>query len=247
MKEVYYINKQPYSADCLKLAVDKGLNIAQEHSDVTTMVIMVPTTSQFTLLSCLFSSNVIKNRYTHVPQLNLGIRIETVKTYTPHVSDNHILIPLCVSQNDLIKFEDEWNARFWIIVPWLMTEMVSWLKVHSAVDVQTGDTITNDYCLDEKVENGIGWLKATSYPNEGFIHPLDSNRLKCMANAISACGLGVTYDSVLHYCINNGINHDGGRKIADAFVKAQTRKFKTDGNYPLKFLKEMMDEKHKDL
>lgn len=247
MKSVYYVNKTPYCTDSLKLAVEKGLKLAKEATDVTTMVIVVSTTSQYSLLAELFSSSEIKNKSCYIPELNLSIRIETVKTYTSHTYNCHIFIPLCVSSKELLKFEDEWNAQYWIVVPWLMSEMESWLKVHSAIDVQTNATIANDYSLEEKVQNGIGWLKATSYPNEGFNHPLDSNRLKCMANAIASCGYEITYDSVLFYCLNNGINHDGGRKIADAFEKAQTRKFKTDGNYPLKFLKEMMNEKHEDI
>lgn len=66
-----------------------------------------------------------------------------------------------------------------------------------------------------------------------------------MANALAAKNVPLDYYAVLHYCITHKINHDGGRKIADHFVKAQTRKFKTDGNYPLSFMTEMMNTKHK--
>lgn len=244
MKEVYYVSQQPYSIDCLKRAVVKALQIKKSDDSVKTIVIMVPTASQFSLLTELFSSTDIKNRCYHFEKENVGIRLETVKTYSVPVSSNQILIPLCVNPKDLFQFEDEWCAQYWIIVPWIMSEMESWLKVHSAKDVSNGEIIANDFLLDAKVQNGIEWLKATSFPNEGFNHPLDYNRLKCMANAIAECGLNITYESVLYYCLNHDINHDGGRKIADAFVKAQTRKFKTDGNYPLRFLKEMMDTKH---
>lgn len=247
MKEVYYVNTQTYSKDCLMQALAKGIQLLKSDSNIKPIVIIVPTTNQFSLLSEFFSTSDIKNRCCAMPELKAGIRFETVKTYRPSVSDNHILITLCVSPKDLIPFEDEWGAKYWIVVPWIFDEMDSWLKVHSAIDIATGTTIANEFSIDEKVQNGIGWLKATSYPNEGFHHPLDSNRLKCMANAIASCGYIVDYNSVLYYCINHGINHDGGRKIADALMKAQTRKFKTDGNYPLRFLKEMMNEKHEEI
>ncbi len=244
MKEVYYVNQQPYNVECLKRAIVKALQIQKSDDGVQTIVIIVPAASQFSLLSELFSSADIKNRCYHLEKENIEIRFETVKSYSAPVSSNQILIFLCVSPKGLYQFEDEWCAQYWIIVPWIMSEMESWLKVHSAKDVSNGVTLANDYSLDEKVQNGINWLKATSFPNEGFSHPLDYNRLKCMANAIAEFDLIISYESVLYYCLNHGINHSGGRKIADAFVKAQSHRFKTDGNYPLKFLKEMMNNKH---
>lgn len=242
MKEVYYVNQQTYSTDCLKKAIIKGLKIVKSDDSVKTIVILVSTANQFSLLSNLFSAAEIKNRCCHIQEENVGIRFETVKTYSVPVSSDQILIPLCVNPKDLYQYEDEWCIQYWIVVPWIMSEMESWLKVHSAKDVSNEEVISNDFVLDEKVQNGIDWLKATSFPNEGFNHPLDYNRLKCMANAVVECHLDFSYDSVLYYCLNHGINHDGGRKIADAFVKAKNRKFKTDGNYPLRFLKEMMDK-----
>ena len=131
------------------------------------------------------------------------------------------------------------------MAPYNLPSLDSWLKVHSAVNVETGEELIMNESLDSRVINGIEWLWATSYPNEGFNHPLDLNRLKCMANALAANNVPLGFYPILHYCITHNINHDGGRKIADHFVKAQVKKFKTDGNYPISFLNEMMNTKHK--
>ena len=247
MKETYYVNAKQYNGDCLKSAIRKAFSIAKTDEEVKQIIIVVSTKSQLSLLDSVFPEKAITGRCYHVTGTNVGVCFETVKTLSPYSSCTAILVPLCLSQKDLIKYEDEWTLRYWIVVPWLYSELESWLKVHSAIDVATDKPIEANYTIDEKIQNAIGWLKATSYPNEGFIHPLDLNRLKCMSNAIAQSGLIADYDAILHYCLNHGIRHRGGRKIAEYFVKAQTNKFKTDGNYPFKFLVDMMNEKHKDL
>ena len=244
MKEVYYVNAKQYDNYCLKSAISKAFSISKTDEEVEQIIIVVSTKKQFSLLDSVFPEKVINGKCYHVTGTNLGFRFETVKTLSPYLSCKAVFVPLCLSQKDLIKYEDEWSFRYWIVVSWHYSELEPWLKVHSAIDVATNKPIEANFSVDEKIQNAIGWLKATSYPNEGFIHPLDLNRLKCMSNAIAQSKLVADYDAILHYCLNNGIWHKGGRKIAEYFVKAQTKKFKTDGNYPFKFLVDMMNEKH---
>jgi len=194
-------------------------------------------------LSQVLPSLTKGSRSGHVDNPPCGIKVETLKTYSPY--GQHILIPVYVTEKELVKFEDEWDARVWIVVPHNYDSMEKWLQVHSAENVSNGVILEMNTPLDERVINGIEWLWATSFPNEGFIHPLDHNRLKCMANALAAKDVSLDFYAVLHYCITHKINHEGGRKIAEHFVGAQTKKYKTDGNYPLSFLTEMMNTKHK--
>ena len=247
MKETYFVNTKQYDHNCLKSVISKAISIAKADEEVGQIIIVVPTKTQFGLLESVFSEKVISGRCYHVTGANIGVRFETVKTLSPYLSCKAVFVALCLSQKDLIKYEDEWSFRYWIVVPWHYSELESWLKVHSAIDVATNIPIEANYSVDEKIQNAIGWLKATSYPNEGFIHPLDLNRLKSMSNAIAQSGIIADYDAVLHYCLNHGIWHKGGRRIAEYFVNAQTKKFKTDGNYSFKFLVDMMNEKHRDL
>lgn len=243
MKKVFYLNSDIFTSTGLAKAMLKSIKLATEEK--LPVVIVVPTTSQLTLLNKIFPKDSLKNKCFYDSKYNITFHFYTFKTYSASYLKQHVFVPICLSEKELVKFEDDWNACYWVIVPSVKNSLCSWLKVNKAQDLATNEIIHNDFCLDEKVQNAIGWLKATSYPNEGFHHPLDLNRLKCMANAVNSCNLSFNYDSVLYYCLNNGINHDGGRKIAEYFTKAAQRKFKTDGNYPLLFLKEMMNESHK--
>ena len=243
MKKVYYTDKDT-NERAIKIVLAKSLDLIEKEDEIKSIILLFPTLSVADdVLANVLPELTRGNRSLHSNNPSCGILVETLKNYSANFQ--HILIPFCVSEKDFSKIEDEWNARIWIVAPYDFAAMENWLRVHSAENVNTGESITLDSLLDERVVNGIEWLWATSFPNEGFIHPLDSNRLKCMANALAAKKVPLDYYAVLNYCITHKINHDGGRKIADHFVKAQTRRFKTDGNYPLSFMTEMMNTKHK--
>lgn len=245
MEKVYYINKES-SKDAVELAIAKALAIvAQSKSEYKSVLLLFSTYSVADeILDGVLPDDAIRNHRMHWDDPNCGLLIESVKTY--NFSNKHILVPILVSEKELQKFEDEWAPRQWVVLPQSVSLMEKWLKVHSAVDVESKEMIRkeDDFALDNRVINGIEWLWATSYPNEGFTHPLDLNRLKCMANALAANHVELDYYAVLYYCITHQITHKGGRLIADGFVKAQSRKFKTDGNYTISFLTEMMNTKH---
>lgn len=243
MEKVYYTQGQT-NEGVIKSTLKKALSLINGQSEIKTIVLLFPTlTVAEDVLIDYLPELTRGNRSVHCDNPSCGIRVETIKAYSTNYQ--HILIPIFVDEKDLVKYEDEWDARIWIVAPFNYDLLENWLRVHSAENVETGETLSFDSYLDNRVVNGIEWLWATSYPNEGFAHPLDLNRLKCMANALAAKNVPLDYYSVLHYCITHRINHNGGRKIADHFVKAQTRKFKTDGNYPLSFMTEMMNTKHK--
>lgn len=242
MQKVYYTEEQQVNI-AVRSAVGKALNIIAENSEIKTITLLFSTILVAEdLLSGVIPKNSIKNRRLHCDNPSCWIHIETIKTYSTY--SPHILIPVFIGEKELATIEDEWNARIWVVIPNSLELMENWLKVHAAQNVKTGQSLVSDYSLDDRVVNGIEWLWATSFPNEGFNHPLDLNRLKCMSNALAMNNVPLDYYSVLYYCINHKINHEGGRMIADHFVKAQTKRFKTDGNYPLVFMTEMMNTKH---
>ena len=242
MNKVYFTEEQN-SEEALKNALRKALSIISDESEINTIILLFPSlTIANHVLSGVLPSLTKGKRCGHFDNPPCGIQVETLKCFSPSIQ--HVLIPVFVTEKEMKGFEDEWDARIWIVVPYNYNNMEKWLQVHSAESVSTGQVVTLNRTQKKKIINAIEWLGATSYPNEGFGHPLDLNRLKCMANALATIDVDLDYYSVLHYCITHGINHDGGRKIADHFVNARIKRFKTDGNYPLSFLTEMMSTKH---
>lgn len=117
------------------------------------------------------------------------------------------------------------------------------MNLHEAINIETNESVATNYNIDERVVNAINWLKATSYPNEGYHHPNDEKRLQEMSNALAHYSVPLDYDSVIYCGMHNGLLPSASRQTANAFVKAQQRKFPVKGeqNYP--FYKRMMETK----
>lgn len=243
MEKVYYTD-EPSGKDALISALREAFRQVSASNDIKTIVILFPTLAVADDALLEFLPSLTKgNRSMHCDNPSCGLLVKTLNNYSPNFP--HVLISAYNSEKSLVKYEDEWDARIWVVIPDSYENIEPWLKVHSSENVATGQSLYWDCTLDDRVVNAIEWLWATSFPNEGFYHPLDMNRLKSMANALASKNVPLDYYSVLHYCINHKINHDGGRKIAEHFVNAQNRKYKTDGNYNLSFMTEMMNTKHK--
>lgn len=151
------------------------------------------------------------------------------------------MIVIGVPSKNLIPFVDKSRVKYWIIVQWVIEENLSFLNVFEAIDIETNKQFIPQYSLDERVKHAIEWIKSTSYPNEGFIHPNDKDRLKQMANTLKHFHIPFEYDAVVHYCIHHGIAYMSAIQIADHFYKAQKRKFVTLDKTDYKFLKTMLD------
>lgn len=86
------------------------------------------------------------------------------------------------------------------------------------------------HIIDPYVKKAIDWLKSTSFPNQGFHHPLDNCRLKSVSNALREFNALIEYESIVYYCHQNGILHEAAYKMIESFQKAKTPHFRRD--YP---------------
>lgn len=177
----------------------------------------------------------------------INLQVHTVKTYNPSYafaghSDCELLIVIGVPSKDIEKFVDKSRVKYWIVVPWLLTENEDFLAVHEAVNLETNEPLNAIADVDERIKGAVRWLKATSYPNEGYHHPNDEDRLKQMSNALAHYKVPVDFNQVHHYCINHGLCDDAAIKTAEYFVKAQSRKFSTRDAVNYAFMKQMMEK-----
>ena len=248
--EAYYINHDQFQEGDTTTAFKFALQIANNAEGVDTITFLVLQQQQYVpFLSELgFSSQDYKNhggRYK-----NYRVQIHTVKTYKPKYlfaghPQTEILIAVGVPPKYFEQFEDYSNIKCWIIVPWLLNECKEWLSIFEAKDIVTGVPMASPAASDPRIENAIGWLKATSYPNEGYHHPNDENRLHQMANAIKRYKVPFDYASTVYCALNSGLIPSAARKTAETFQRAQTRAFAVKcSTQDYQFLKEMMERTH---
>ncbi len=253
MKNCYYINHERFQhGDSLK-AFEFAVSLCKKDRNIDTINLLVYQSEQYD--SFISELGITRHQFVnHVVPNNSRIKIlvHTVRTFKPSClyaghDDCEVLIAIGVPQKDLERFIDASRLQYWIIVPWLKAENISFLNIHEAIDIETNESIKIEFEIDDRIKGAIKWLADTSFPNEGFVHPNDENRLKKMANAIAHYGIGYDYDALIHHCINNGILESSAIKIATYFNRAQQRKFATRGENDYRFMKQIMEEGHEDI
>ncbi|MCD7849299.1 MAG: hypothetical protein LUH63_05895 [Parabacteroides sp.] len=164
-------------------------------------------------------------------------KFDTIKTFSPvHGEKRDIVIIVGISPLEIRKFEDEYKIKYFVYVPWNIEECISWLRAHSATEILSQKKLEPHNPIDKKVEKAIDWLKGTSFPNEGFHHPLDEDRLKSVSNALHELNISIEAESIMKYCHENGILYKAAYKMIDFFQKAKTTRLRTRDNYKTDFL-----------
>lgn len=246
MDLLYYLNHEHYQKGDLQIAFKFAMGLCKKDTNIDTITLLVPQANNYDVISNELSipEKLCKKHIVPNP-LKKCLQVHTVKTYSPSLKflghdDCELLIAIMVSPKDLDQFVDKSRVKYWIVVPWLLSENKSFFEIHEAIDLETGEISHGEYQLDDRVKHAIEWLKSTSFPNECFNHPNDKERLKKMSNALSHYNVPLSYDAVVYYCLNNGIINEASHIIADHFLKAQQRLFAVP-RHDYDFLKEMMD------
>ena len=248
--QVHYLNHKQFQPGDTKLATKYASQLMREDTALNIVTFLVYTRQQYEpfLGEMRFTPNDYKNH--GYPLKDGKLQIHTVKTYNPDYlfagrEPSEVLIAVGVPPIEFLRYEDKSNIAHCIIVPWTLEENREFLSIYEAKDIETGECYPRPEDADDRIMNAIGWLKATSYPNEGYHHPLDEDRLHQMANAIKRFKVPFDYASTVYAGMHNGLIPSAARKTAEAFMKAQSRKFAIIYNdYGLPFLKEMMETKH---
>ena len=248
--QVHYLNHEHFLSGDTKLAIQYASRLMRKDNALKIVTFLVYTQHQYEqfLGEMGFKPNDYKNHGYALKDRRL--QIHTVKTYNPDYlfagrEPSEVLIAVGVPPTELLHYEDKSNIAHYIIVPWVLDENREFLSIYEATDIETGEQYPKPIDADERIVNAIRWLKATSFPNEGYHNPLDEDRLHQMANAIKHYKVPIDYTSIVYAGLHNGLIPSAARKTAEAFMKAQERKYaiKHD-NYGLPFLKEMMETDH---
>ena len=235
MEYLYYLNHQHFTSGDTRLAWNFAKTVIKENKDVDTVTFLVYQQRNYeTFLGEMnFSPKAIRE---HGFTLDNGfkIQIHTVQTYRPSLyfvnePKRELLIAVGVPPKDLEQFIDSSRVKYWIVVPWTLDENMSFLKIFNAVNIETEEKLTTNFAIDDTVKKAVLYLKATSYPNEGYHHPLDEKRLKSIANAITTYNIPFDTDSLIHYCYYNGFTFDAAKKTAEYFGRAKNRRFSIKG------------------
>lgn len=246
MEQLYYLNHGRFEKGDTTKAFRFATKLMKENKDVDTITFLVYQQNQYEpfLGEMGFSSKQIREHGFIVN--GLTVQIHTVKTYRPSLffsgeKNRELLIAIGVPPKELEQFIDKSRVKYWILVPWTMAGNEQFLQIHQGIDLDSGEQIVMDYEIDPRIKGAIEWLKHTSFPNEGYHHPLDEKRLKSMANAINLFNIPFEHNSLINYCMHNGLLYEAAAKTVEYFEKAQNRIFAIDGGNDPQFLLDQMN------
>lgn len=248
--QVHYLNHERFQEGDTRLATRYAAKLMKEDNALKVVTFLVLSQHQYDPFLGEMGFTVKELKAHGCAYRDGRMQIHTVKTYNPDYlfsgrKPSEILIAVGVPPEELIRFEEKSNIAHCIIVPWTLEENREFLSIYEAQDIETGECCPKPVDADDRIVNAIGWLKATSYPNEGYHHPLDEGRLHQMANAIKYYKVPFDYTSTVYAGLHNGLIPSAARKTAEAFMRAQSRAFAVKYNqYDLAFLKEMMETNH---
>lgn len=239
MEKCYYVENQQYSKEDLIKSLGYAIHLNNEDSTIEQIIILVYTKNQFVLLNSIFSEKDLKKGI--YKQNGVIFKFETIKTYKPSYSGKHdIVIVVGVAPSDIKNIENEFSVKYLIYVPWNINECISWLRAHNAEGITTNVVLKPESEINPILIKAIDWLNDTSYPNQGFSHPLDNNRLKSVANALNEMKISIEEESIIAYCHEIGILYNSAYKIIEYFQKAKNSSFRTDKNYSLDYFHKIL-------
>ena len=227
--KVYFVSTKNNHAEELVAAFRKATELVMSDRNIMTITFLCGQKSHLNELAVLgFSPKDIANN-TLVTEDGYRIQFRTVKTYKPNNKfagnePSEILIAVGIYPETLCLYEDYTELAYWVVIPQNIEAYNSFFSIWEAEDCTSSVVCSSPSELDNRIANAVDWLKATSFPNEGYNHPLDEDRLKNAAVTLKRMGINVVYDQVVYYCLHNGFRPSAARKTAEYFVRAQTHR-----------------------
>ncbi len=242
MENCFYIKAEQYNKTNFEKALKFAINLHKEDSTIGRIVILVYTKNQYELIKPSFSDKMIKQGA--LSSNGLVFKFDTLKTYIPpsYGDKRDIVVIVAISPLDIEKLEDEYKIKYFIYVPWNMKECLSWLRAHTAIEIASQEVLNPEYPINSTVQKAIDWLKDTSFPNEGFHHPLDEDRLKSVSNALREMNIPIEDESIIKYCHENGILYNAAYKMIEFFQKAKTTHLRTRNDYNTDFFRKIWQD-----
>lgn len=223
MNCVYYLNHNVYQNGDTLRAWEFVKFLVSKDQNIRTITFLVASSHQFVFLEELGLSKIPNATYNVKNKLGLIIQVRTLKTYKPNylsfgTKPNEILVVIALTPEQLYPIEDKSNIAACVVVPWQLDEFLGFLSIHRAKDIETNVSMDKPNDVDSRILNAIEWLKDTSYPNEGYHHPNDIERLRQVAKALKQKKIPMNYEAVVYACMQKGFITSSARETADYLV-----------------------------
>lgn len=93
--------------------------------------------------------------------------------------------------------------------------------------------------MDKMLKASLDWINAIAFPNAGFVHPNDENKVKCAARALDEMGVEISNQEVMDYCYTLGMPQESIDKIVDWYGRPKSLRLKDAMKFSTKELRDI--------
>lgn len=97
--------------------------------------------------------------------------------------------------------------------------------------------------MNKILKASLDWINANVFPDAGFVHPNDENKVKCAALAFKELSIAIDKQEVIAYCNDLGMPQESIDKIVDWYGRSNGLHLKYGMRYSSKDLKEIWSQK----
>ena len=97
--------------------------------------------------------------------------------------------------------------------------------------------------MDKMLKASLDWLNAIAYPDAGFDHPNDENKVKCASRALDKMGIVIDEQEVIAYCNELRMPKESIDKIIDWYSRPKGLRLKYGMTFSVKDLKDIWSRK----
>ena len=97
--------------------------------------------------------------------------------------------------------------------------------------------------MDKLLKASLNWINAIAFPNAGFDHPNDENKVKCAARALDKMEVQINNQEVIDYCHVLGMPQESIDKIVDWYGRPKHLRLKDAMTFSTEDQKEIWSRK----
>lgn len=99
--------------------------------------------------------------------------------------------------------------------------------------------------MNRMLKASLDWINDIAYPDAGFLHPNDVNKVKCASRALYKMGVEVNKEEVIEYCKQLKMPKEAIDKIVDWYSRPKRLRLTNGITFKYSDLKKVWKEMEK--
>ena len=210
MNNRFYIDTHGNDDGAYDKAYKFALKLAKKDNNIKNIVFLVASKNNTGWLDRLYGESVVKQLFKGIKEVNLLVKIETIRTYSKsYANATDIVIACGLNSKEIFNIEDYRNVEYIIAIPWLKELAQSWIttKNPSILIVSEEDIIEKTRNEIPKpsliIQEAFRELTNSINTSTGISHHLDNGKAKTYVKTLHKYEPILNSDLICSYLVND--------------------------------------------